>query len=398
MASLRDIRKRIKSVKNTQKITKAMKMVAAAKLRRAQDAVAAAQHYADGYQHLVQSLVTMVDAEDHPLLADRANARHAEVVMLTSSRGLCGGFNTNLMKRFEQFMKGPGADYDSVSVTTIGRKGADVVARRYTLREDCTGVFASGEPEVEARALTTALAERFIAGDVDHVYVVYNRFVSVLTQEPTMTRLLPTQLPDEVEEAEVQVTIEPDPQSLLDYVLRQQLFLTLFQAVLDTEAGEHASRMTAMDAATNNATDMINKLRIQYNRQRQAVITYRRSPPKRETRGTRTLKRPGPAGRASAPPPAHAPRARLDSRPPAPSSPRLSRARSPSSVGTRPCLATRGGLVPGAARGVLPRHAVRRTPPAAPVLLLIGQRSRSCARSKHVSGERGRTRKRKRSK
>jgi F-type H+-transporting ATPase subunit gamma len=126
---------------------------------------------------------------------------------------------------------------------------------------------------VEARQLTTALAERFVAGDVDHVYVVYNRFVSVLTQEPTMTRLLPTQLPDEVEEAEVQVTIEPDPESLLDYVLRQQLFLTLFQAVLDTEAGEHAARMTAMDGATKNAGEMIDKMTLTYNRARQAAIT-----------------------------------------------------------------------------------------------------------------------------
>ncbi len=273
MASLRDIRKRIKSVKNTQKITKAMKMVAAAKLRRAQEAADAAQHYADGYRHLVQSLATMVDADDHELLAERAEAKRAEVVVLTSSRGLCGGFNSNLLKQLARFMAEEGSEYDEVAVTTIGRKGADVVARRYTHRSDLTEVFVAGDQVQEARDLTEELARRFIAGDLDHVYVLYNRFVSVMTQEPTLTRLLPTALPDEVEEADVQVTIEPDPQTLLDHVLQQQLFLTLYQAVLDTEAGEHAARMTAMDGATKNAGEMIDKMTLIYNRARQAAIT-----------------------------------------------------------------------------------------------------------------------------
>ena len=273
MASLRDIRKRIKSVKNTQKITKAMKMVAAAKLRRAQDAAAAAQHYADGYRHLVQSLATMVDADDHELLAERADAKRAEVVVLTSSRGLCGGFNNNLLKQLTRFMAEEGAEYDEVAVTTIGRKGADMVAKRFTHRADCTQAFNEGDQVQEARDLTEEFARRFIEGDLDHVYVLYNRFVSVMTQEPILTRLLPTALPDELEEAQVQVTIEPDPQTLLDHVLQQQLFLTLYQAVLDTEAGEHAARMTAMDGATKNAGEMIDKMTLIYNRARQAAIT-----------------------------------------------------------------------------------------------------------------------------
>jgi F-type H+-transporting ATPase subunit gamma len=273
MASLRDIRKRIKSVKNTQKITKAMKMVAAAKLRRAQEAADAAQHYADGYRHLVQSLSTMVDATDHELLAERPEPRRAEVVVLTSSRGLCGGFNSNLLKMLTRFMAGEGADYDEVLVTTIGRKGSDFVAKRFVHRADCTQIFVEGDRIVEARELTQDLAKRFVDGDLDHVYVLYNRFVSVLTQEPTLERMLPTDLPEGVEPSDVQVIIEPDPQSLLDYVLRQQLFLSLYQAVLDTEAGEHAARMRAMDGATKNAGDMIDKMTLIYNRARQAAIT-----------------------------------------------------------------------------------------------------------------------------
>ena len=273
MASLRDIRKRIKSVKNTQKITKAMKMVAAAKLRRAQDAAGAAVAYADGYQRLVQRLAATDAGSSHELLEARPEAKRAEVVVMTSSRGLCGGFNSNLLKRLAVFMADEVADYEEVCVTTLGRKGNEYVTRRYTLRQDVTGIFADGVPEQEALSLSRELAERFLSGEVDHVYVLYNRFESVLTQTPTLNRLLPAVLEDSDGGADAQLTIEPDPASLLDYVLRQQLFLSLYQAVLDTEAGEHASRMTAMDGATKNAGEMIDKTTLVYNRARQAAIT-----------------------------------------------------------------------------------------------------------------------------
>ena len=273
MASLRDIRKRIKSVKNTQKITKAMKMVAAAKLRRAQDAADAAQHYADGYRQLVQRLTAMVDADDHELLADRSDPKRATVVVLTSSRGLCGGFNSNLLKQLARFMREEGAAYDEVSVVTIGRKAAEDAGRRYQHEADLTAAFNEGDEVSEARHLVQNLAQRFCDGELDHVYVLYNRFVSVLTQEPTLTRLLPTTLPEGSEDLSVEVLIEPDSNTLLDHVLQQQLFLTLYQAVLDTEAGEHAARMTAMDGATKNAGEMIDKMTLVYNRARQAAIT-----------------------------------------------------------------------------------------------------------------------------
>jgi F-type H+-transporting ATPase subunit gamma len=273
MASLRDIRKRIKSVKNTQKITKAMKMVAAAKLRRAQDAADAAQHYADGYRHLMQSVAAMVDAGDHELLAERPNAQRAAVIVLTSSRGLCGGFNSNVLKKLARFMGDEGAAYDEVSVITIGRKAAENVARRYHHESDLTEAFVQGDEVEEARQLIQRLSQRFVDGELDHVYVLYNRFVSVMTQEPSMTRMLPTQLPENAEELDTQVLIEPDSKTLVDHVLQQQLFLTLYQAVLDTEAGEHAARMTSMDGATKNAGEMIDKMTLIYNRARQAAIT-----------------------------------------------------------------------------------------------------------------------------
>lgn len=273
MASLRDIRKRIKSVKNTQKITKAMKMVAAAKLRRAQDAADAAQHYADGYRHLMQSVAAMVDAGDHELLAERPNAQRAAVIVLTSSRGLCGGFNSNVLKKLARFMADEGAAYDEVSVITIGRKAAENVARRYQHEADLTEAFVQGDEVEEARQLIQRLSQRFVDGELDHVYVLYNRFVSVMTQEPSMMRMLPTQLPENAEELDTQVLIEPDSKTLVDHVLQQQLFLTLYQAVLDTEAGEHAARMTSMDGATKNAGEMIDKMTLIYNRARQAAIT-----------------------------------------------------------------------------------------------------------------------------
>ena len=170
-------------------------------------------------------------------------------------------------------MREEGADYDEVSVLTIGRKAADDAARRYHHEADLTAAFNEGDEVDEARKLVQDLAQRFTAGALDHVYVLYNRFVSVMTQEPTLERLLPTTLPEGVEESSVEVIIEPDPETLLDHVLQQQLFLTLYQAVLDTEAGEHAARMTAMDGATKNAGEMIDKMTLIYNRARQAAIT-----------------------------------------------------------------------------------------------------------------------------
>jgi F-type H+-transporting ATPase subunit gamma len=195
------------------------------------------------------------------------------VIVLTSSRGLCGGFNSNVLKKLARFMGDEGAAYDEVSVITIGRKAAENVARRYHHESDLTEAFVQGDEVEEARQLIQRLSQRFVDGELDHVYVLYNRFVSVMTQEPSMTRMLPTQLPENAEELDTQVLIEPDSKTLVDHVLQQQLFLTLYQAVLDTEAGEHAARMTSMDGATKNAGEMIDKMTLIYNRARQAAIT-----------------------------------------------------------------------------------------------------------------------------
>ena len=288
MASLRDIRKRIRSVKNTRQITKAMKMVAAAKLRKAQDAITAARPFAQSLDQIISDLVVRSQGEElaHPLLASRP-IRKVEVVLLTSDRGLAGGFNSNVIRRASRFL------YENnglqVEFSTVGRKGNDFFRQRgQTMRKDF-GHLSQKPDYAQASAVAEEMSARFLRGDVDAVYLIYNEFLSAINQKVTQAQLLPLQTLSVSAPTAAQVgqtppqaaptpdlvdfKYEPGRQEVLDRLVPQAVAIKLYRALLESVASEHGARMSAMENATSNATDMIASLSLTYNRTRQAVIT-----------------------------------------------------------------------------------------------------------------------------
>jgi F-type H+-transporting ATPase subunit gamma len=276
MASLRDIRKRIKSVKSTRQITKAMKMVSAAKLRKAQEAIMAARPYAQTLEALISELVSRVEpgSISHPLLVERP-VKKAEVILVTSDRGLAGGFNANVSKSAWRYLKEDGAKLEKHFITTLGKKGGDYLrARGYTIRKEWAGVLGkvtyAGAADVAAEA-----SKRFLAGEVDAVYLAYNEFISAISQKVTFMRLLPFETSKKANTggALVDYKYEPNPQAVLDALVPQALNTRIFRALLESAASEHGARMSAMENATKNAGEMISSLTLFYNRTRQAAIT-----------------------------------------------------------------------------------------------------------------------------
>lgn len=276
MPNLKDIRKRIGSVKNTQKITRAMKMVAAAKLRRAQERMEASRPYAVKMGEVIDSLASRVDPESHPLLARRELREKALVIVVSSNRGLCGGFNTNLFRRVDRFLKELVTAGEQVDVVTVGRKAAGhygrssyPVVRSY---EDVIGAI----DYAQAKRIAQEAMNEYLQGDYEAVYICYNRFVSAIAVEQMVHPLLPFATDGEEADApaaSADYIYEPDVDTLLGRLLPGHIEVQVLQALLESEASEQASRMTAMDNATNNATDMIASLTLQYNRARQAYIT-----------------------------------------------------------------------------------------------------------------------------
>jgi F-type H+-transporting ATPase subunit gamma len=271
MPSLKSLRKRIATVRSTQKITKAMKMVAAAKLRRAQEAAERARPYAAKVVEMFGAVVSDVDGTAHPLLARRDEAR-VELVVVTSDRGLCGGYNANLLRKAEAFMRErPGKQ---VVVTAVGRKALEFFRRRgFTLAGEQTDVMA--RPAIEsARALAQGVTERFAKGETDAVYLLYSRFRSAVSQIATVTPLLPVTQPEGAAAAQpTEYIFEPARPELLAALLPRYIETLLMQALLESIASEHGARMTAMENATSNASDMIDRLTLSMNRARQATIT-----------------------------------------------------------------------------------------------------------------------------
>lgn len=278
MPSLKDIRNRIQSVKNTQKITSAMKMVAAAKLRRAQEAAESARPYANKMNQVIGGLATRVDPSIHPLLEARDVQDNALLICITSNRGLCGGYNTNIFRTTEKFLRDQAVSGVTFNVTTIGRK-AKVYFRNHDLDvvtsfDDVIGDISYAKAKEIAKFAT----EGFIEGEYDNVYLVYNKFLSAIAYDTTVEPLLPLaleELEDEEADAEAisEYIFEPDEEALLASLLPAHIEVKVLRALLEAEASEHGSRMTAMDNATNNANDMIDSLTLQYNRARQAYIT-----------------------------------------------------------------------------------------------------------------------------
>ena len=274
MANLKSIKKRIVSVKSTRQITKAMKMVSAAKLRRAQDNVVAARPYARKLREVMERLAQSQESDPHPLMVRREISPRALIVLVTSDRGLCGGFNANISKATERFIKEHRDDYSAFTITTIGRKGFDFLKNRQKIEKNYVGVIS--KPTYQAAALIAQeVIQGFIAEEYDDVFLFYNAFRSVMSQDITCEQLLPISAPEMSEEAEsgVQYIYEPTKGELLGELLPKSIEVAIFKAMLESVASEHGARMTAMDSASKNATEMIGKLTLIYNRARQAAIT-----------------------------------------------------------------------------------------------------------------------------
>jgi F-type H+-transporting ATPase subunit gamma len=271
MPSLKAIRKRITSVKSTQKITKAMKMVSAAKLRRAQDAATAARPYADKLSDLLRSVAARVGTDAHPLLQTRDEGRMTHVLLVTADRGLCGGYNANLIRKAEALLNERGRD--RVRMTFVGRRGYDYFKKRGVAIADKHINLFGGPSAGLAREIGEQLAREFTEGTCDAVYVIYSHFRSALVQVPTAQQLLPIAAATADETNAVDYLYEPNAEVLLDRLLRQYITVLIHRAFLEALASEHGARMTAMDSATNNASDMIDRLTLDMNRARQATIT-----------------------------------------------------------------------------------------------------------------------------
>jgi F-type H+-transporting ATPase subunit gamma len=270
--TLREIRNRISGVKKTQKITRAMKMVSAAKFARAQAAISSARPYAEKLRLVLGTVASGVEPEAHPLLMPREAVRKLDIVLFTSDRGLCGAYNANIVKHAEKLIALRRPGLDSVSVLGYGKKGCETVKSRKIapVAKRWTGVTRVSMET--ASEVAEVLMTRYETGECDEVVLVFSEFVSALTQRPKDLRLLPLQAGAEDTQA-VSYEIEPDPESLLRELVPRSVQFAVFRALLENQAGEHGARMTAMENATNNTKDLIRSLTLAGNKARQAAIT-----------------------------------------------------------------------------------------------------------------------------
>jgi len=273
MPSLIDIKRRIQSVKNTQKITRAMKMVAASKLRRAQEAIVQARPYALSMRALVTNLASRAELDLHPLLHPGTQSGNIGLIVMTSDRGLCGAFNSNIVHATMDHIRG---DFQTkkVTLTIVGRKGVDLLGRRHDLfGETYTG--AAERPLMETSGIIIKdVADRFARGDTDEIYCVYNEFKTALSQRVTLEKLLPFEpSPEEKDKAPIDYLYEPSQTVVFEALLWKHLQIQMHRILNESAASEHGARMTAMDSATTNAGEMIDRLELQYNRARQDAIT-----------------------------------------------------------------------------------------------------------------------------
>jgi len=273
MPSLNDIKRRISSVKSTQKITRAMKMVAASKLRRAQQAIVRTRPYAYRLRDLVGSVAARADAVSHPLLRTATGEGKVGLVVVTSDRGLCGGFNAAIVNRTLACLKKDFAKRE-VELTVVGRKGIESLRRRpCTIRASFTG--ASDKPAIRAAAeVIDDVVADFMAGGTDAVYCVYNEFKSAVQQDVVVEQVLPIAAePFEGEGLPLDYLYEPDQEAVFGELLVRYTHVQMHRILHESLASEYGARMTAMDSATRNAGDVIDRLTLQYNRARQDAIT-----------------------------------------------------------------------------------------------------------------------------
>ena len=272
MPSLIDIRRRIRSVKNTQQITKAMKMVSAAKLRRAQDRVIAARPYAEIMQRMLSNVAQAASEEETGrirLLAQRPEKR-IQLIVVTADRGLAGAFNANITRAAQRFIQ----EHSSadVALELVGRKGRDFFRRRHrNITGEYTTLFQKAPRYEDAREVARKVIERFEKAEVDAVYLVVNYFKNVVSAVLSITRILPVEVPEQ--KVIIDYIYEQPPHELLRGLLPRYVEGQIYRAMLESAAAEHAARMTAMDAASSNASDVIDRLTLNMNRVRQASIT-----------------------------------------------------------------------------------------------------------------------------
>jgi F-type H+-transporting ATPase subunit gamma len=277
VANLKDIKRRITSVQSTQKITSAMKMVAAAKLRRAQEAIEQARPYATRMRSTLEEVSRGALEDTHPLLEAHDERRTLELVVVTSDRGLAGAFNSNVMKAAEAVLLKREAEFESVGLTLLGKKAADYFVRRRANQISFQSPIDGDVTYEQAADVARELARRYSAGELDEVILIFSEFVSTMTQQPITTTLLPFSPPESDSETDAEESggyeIEPDPEALLAALVPKAVEVEVFRALLENQAGEHAARMTAMESATKNTEELIEALTLQYNRARQAAIT-----------------------------------------------------------------------------------------------------------------------------
>jgi F-type H+-transporting ATPase subunit gamma len=272
MATLRDIRRRIRSVESTQKITRAMKMVAAAKLRRAQERILSARPYAVKMAELLSSLVARAEGEAHPLLVRRPAARK-RLVIITADKGLCGAFNSNILRGSLAFLREQGET--NVTLVVVGKKARDFYRRRpWEVKSEMLGFF-DRLAYSHAQELAGGLMQEYLGGEVDEVHLIYNEFRSVAVQRVKREQLLPIEpaAAGGPGEGGGDYIYEPSPEAILAALLPRHVTTQVYRALMESVAGEYGARMTAMEAATKNAKEMIGVLTIQYNKARQERIT-----------------------------------------------------------------------------------------------------------------------------
>jgi F-type H+-transporting ATPase subunit gamma len=275
MAALKDIKRKITAVSKTKQITKAMNMVAASKFKAAQTRMENFRPYATKFMDVLNSLALRVSPESHPLLAVR-EPKKIRVICMTSDRGLCGGFNTNLIKATERFMAAKAKEGKEIALIPIGRKGRDYFRKKTTFMNERTDVFGKFDISLAVQ-IAKDIIPPFIKEEYDELYLVYNEFRNVSMQRPAVVRLFPLPSIGQDEEVDpekrVDYIYEPSDEVLLDQLLPMYVRVLIFRALVETSAGENGARMAAMDNATRNCEDMIGSLSLKYNKARQSAIT-----------------------------------------------------------------------------------------------------------------------------
>ncbi|MGB9600489.1 MAG: ATP synthase F1 subunit gamma [Myxococcota bacterium] len=273
MPSLRAIKRQIASITNTRQITRAMKMVAAAKFKRAQENLIKIRPYAISTYDILEDLASRIDITSHPLLT-RREVKRVELVIMTSDRGFCGAFNSNIIRFAENFIRESSSKYENITFSCIGRKGRDYFKKRnYQLRREFVKVFDNVNFDI-ALDISNDLIDNFLKSNLDEVILIYNEFKSVIQQRVTSLTLLPI-IPKPKPEGTnlIDYIYEPSKEEVLNDLIPRCLAIEVYRALIESAASEFGARMTAMENATNSASDMIDSLTLKYNRARQAAIT-----------------------------------------------------------------------------------------------------------------------------